>query len=52
MQVGERGCEVDKAKAGGQRQDQQERNAIAIDARPPGCGRTDGLIKSDSLNGV
>jgi hypothetical protein len=43
---------VEKAKAGGERQDQQERDAIAIDAGPPGCERTDGLIKSDSLDSV
>jgi hypothetical protein len=52
MQVGERSCEVEKAKTGGERQDQQERDAIAIDRCPPGCERTDGLIKSDSLDGV
>jgi hypothetical protein len=52
MQVGERSCEVEKAKAGGERQDQQERDAIAIDRGPPGCERTDGLIKSDGLDGV
>jgi hypothetical protein len=52
MQVGERSCEVEKAKAGGERQDQQERDAIAIDRVPPGCEPTDGLIKSDGLDGV
>jgi len=52
MQVGERTCELEKAKAGGERQDQQERDAIAIDRGPPGWERTDDLIKSDSLDGV
>jgi hypothetical protein len=42
---------VNKAKAGGERQDQQEYDAIAIGG-PPGCERTDGLIKRDSLDGV
>lgn len=43
---------MEKAKAGGERQDQQERDAIAIDRGPPGRERTDGLIKGDSLDGV
>lgn len=50
MGIGERCCQVEEAKAGAEREDQQERDAIAIDRRPPGCERTDGLIKSDSLD--
>ncbi len=52
MQIRERIGEVEKAKAGGERQDQQERDAIPIDRGPTGCERTDGLIKSDGLDGV
>ena len=49
MQVGERSRELEQAKAGRERQDQQERDAIAIDRGRPGCGPTDGLITSGSL---
>ena len=35
MPVSERSCEVEKAKAGGERQDQQEREAVAIDSEIP-----------------
>jgi hypothetical protein len=52
MQVGERRCDVDEAKAAGERQDQQQRDAIAIDPGPSACVRTGGPIKSESLDGV
>jgi hypothetical protein len=52
MGIGERRGQVEEAKAGAEREDQQERDAIAIDRRPRGCERTDGLIKSDSLDVV
>jgi len=52
MQVGERSGDVDEAKAGGERQYQEQRNAIAIDPGPSACERTGGPIKSESLDGV
>ena len=52
MGIGERRGQVEEPKAGAEREDQQERDAIGIDRRPPGCERTDGLIKSDSLDVV
>lgn len=43
---------MDEAKAGGEQQDQQERDAIAIDGGPAGRDLKGGLIKSDGLDGV
>jgi hypothetical protein len=49
MQIGDWSGEMEKAKAGGERQDQQE-CAIAIDGAPARCGRMDGLTKNDILD--
>jgi hypothetical protein len=43
---------VEQAKGGGKRQNQQEYNVVAIDCRPTGGERTNGLINGDSLDGV
>jgi hypothetical protein len=50
MQIGDWSGEMEKAKAGGERQDQQECDAIAFDGAPARCDRMDGLTRNDSLN--
>ena len=50
MRINERRGQVEEAKSGPQRQDQEEGYAVAVGRRPPGNERTDGLVKSDSLD--
>jgi hypothetical protein len=50
MRIDERSGQVKKAKAGRERQDDKEREVVAVDRRPPGDKRTDCLIKGDSLD--
>jgi len=50
MCIGERRCEVEEAKAGPERQYQEEGYAVVVGCRPSGDQRTDSLIKSDGLD--
>jgi hypothetical protein len=50
MRIDERGGQVEEAKSGPERQDEEEGCAVAVGGRPPGDERADSLIKSDSLD--
>jgi hypothetical protein len=50
MRIDERRGQVEEAKSGAERQDEEDASAVAVGRRPPGDERTDGLIKSDSLD--
>ena len=50
MRIDERSGQMEEAKAGRERQDEKEREVVAVDRRPPGDKRTDCLIKCGGLD--